>query len=397
MKHIAGLGLLLLLIFLFQPAAAFEFGELAERVEIHGFLSQGFLKSCENNFVEDALDGTFEFNEMGLTLSSNVTDRLHAGVQLFSRDLGDLGNNAIQIDWAYGDYRWKDWLGIRVGKVKLSFGLYNETRDIDSLRTWIFLPESLYNEYYRDTFHAMYGIEGYGYIPLNALGSLNYQVQFGEKNISTDSAIAKEFSTEDEIYTFGALEVKDALSCGLDWETPVEGLRMKGWMTTFDMQITIRVKDLPELPDLGIPPGTRQQHRERDNTYNTLSVEYVRDRVTMMAEYATGKDENGRNEGYYLGAAFRVTDSLQLGAYYSEYYLDADDKDGSEYEARGLPNHRAWYKDLTATVRFDINDSWLVKLEGHAVNGTCGLWEDENPDGLEEQSYVFAIKTTFNF
>ena len=37
-------------------------------------------------------------------------------------------------DWFDLDYRWKDWLGLRAGRVKLPYGLYNDTSDIDAAR-----------------------------------------------------------------------------------------------------------------------------------------------------------------------------------------------------------------------------------------------------------------------
>jgi hypothetical protein len=86
---------------------AFEAG----MVDIHGFLSQGYLHSDNNNFYADTEEGTFQFNEFSMNFSSDLTDKLRIGLQLLSRDLGKIGNNTVELDWAYGTYRWKDWLG----------------------------------------------------------------------------------------------------------------------------------------------------------------------------------------------------------------------------------------------------------------------------------------------
>lgn len=66
------------------------------------------------------------------------------GMQLFAFDRGNYGRDKVTIDWAYGDYRVNDWLGFRAGKVKIPLGLYNEARDNDALRTFIFLPQQAY-------------------------------------------------------------------------------------------------------------------------------------------------------------------------------------------------------------------------------------------------------------
>lgn len=108
---------------------------------ISGFVSQGYLVTSENDYiVHNSRDGNFEFNEAALNVSIMPSDRRRVGMQLMARDFGQLGNNNLYLDWAYGDYRWRDCLGFRAGKVKLPMGFYNQGREIDMLRTSIFLP-----------------------------------------------------------------------------------------------------------------------------------------------------------------------------------------------------------------------------------------------------------------
>ena len=84
------------------------------------------MESSGNNFLDsDSEDGTFEINEVGLTFNATVTDKLRIGAQILSRDLGEDGNNDIELDWAFGDYRVTDRFGVRAGKLKLPIGLYN--------------------------------------------------------------------------------------------------------------------------------------------------------------------------------------------------------------------------------------------------------------------------------
>jgi hypothetical protein len=131
------------------------------KVDIHGYLSQGFMYSNRNNFLADTEKGTFQFNELGINFAADLTDRLRLGIQLAARDLGDIGNDQVMIDWAYADYRWQDWLGIRAGRIKVPVGLYNTSRDIDLLRTFILLPQGIYNESFRDLLTSMKGISAY--------------------------------------------------------------------------------------------------------------------------------------------------------------------------------------------------------------------------------------------
>ena len=80
--------------------------KFADDIQIHGFVSQGFWKTTKNNYlVDNSKEGSFEFNDMALTLLSSPSDRLIIGLQLNGRDLGTEFNNNITLDLAYGDYR----------------------------------------------------------------------------------------------------------------------------------------------------------------------------------------------------------------------------------------------------------------------------------------------------
>ena len=119
-------------------------GTFFDDFRIHGFVSQGFLKSSANNFLAQTSNGTFQFNEIGVNVTYSALDNLRFGAQLLSRDLGNVGNNGVLIDWALVDYSWQDWLGIRAGKIKMPLGFYNEYRDLDLARTNIFLPPDFF-------------------------------------------------------------------------------------------------------------------------------------------------------------------------------------------------------------------------------------------------------------
>ncbi len=120
-------------------------------IEIHGFVSRGFIKTTSNNYLaEDSTKGSFEFSEVGINFSKQLTDRMRVGMQLFTHDLGPLGNYRTRFDWFYLDYRFWDFLGVRAGRTKLPFGLYNENNDIDAARVPVLLPQSVYPVSNRD-------------------------------------------------------------------------------------------------------------------------------------------------------------------------------------------------------------------------------------------------------
>src|SRR5258706_13721361 len=98
--------------------------QVAERqVQIHGSISEGFAYSNDNNYLRmDTSRGSF-FTEGGLSASSQITDKFHVGLQVYDRYIGELGKGKMSLDWGFGDYHWKDWMGFRGGKIKTPLGL----------------------------------------------------------------------------------------------------------------------------------------------------------------------------------------------------------------------------------------------------------------------------------
>jgi hypothetical protein len=188
-------------------------------IEIHGFVSQGVIKTTDNNYLASSERGSFEFSEVGINFTKRLTDRLRIGAQLFSRDLGPLGNYTARMDWYYLDYRFRDWLGLRAGRTKLPFGLYNELNDIDSARVPVLLPQSIYPITSRDSLLAATGLELYGYVSLGAGGALDYRLYGG--TIFVD--VTNRLTSPTRIANF---ENPYVIGGRLLWETPWNGLRL---------------------------------------------------------------------------------------------------------------------------------------------------------------------------
>jgi len=387
-------------------------------VDIHGFISQGYLKSSDNNYLtNDSEDGTFAFNEIGINFSKQLTDQLRIGLQLFSHDLGEIGNNDIILDWAFADYRWKDWLGLRVGKLKIPQGFYNETRDIDSLRTFILLPSSVYLETFREPMVSMIGFGAYGEVPLGMIGSLSYQLLIGTQDINEDSGTARASegaASGGGIYLdIDEFDVGDKYVGSLIWRTPLEGLRLGGSFHSTPMTIDSHLAAPFVMGPMTLAnAGDRSVSEMRMKAF-VLSVEYTWEDLVIATEYSHQKidktdtinstafgpfpvpyprSSETSSEGYYVSASYRFAGWLEMGAYYSDYTLDKDDTNGSTYD----PYYKAWNKDKCLTARFDINEYWLVKLEGHHIDGVGFLNNLDNTD-WERKWWLFAAKVSFIF
>src|SRR5580693_9416892 len=125
--------------------AQFDFNVDGRDIQFHSFLQQGFAYSNQNNYLTmNTSNGTFAMTDGGINVSTSLTDKFHVGAQVYFRNIGALGDYHPQLDWAYGAYRFKDWFGIRAGKVKTALGLYNDTQDMEFLQTFALLPQSVY-------------------------------------------------------------------------------------------------------------------------------------------------------------------------------------------------------------------------------------------------------------
>jgi len=397
---------ILIIIFLLVglvPAKAAEIGG----VSIHGFASTGYMRSDHNNFLLASEDGSFEFNEVGINFGAAIAENIRVGIQLYSFDLGDIGNNEITLDWAFLDYEWKEWMGLRVGKIKMPYGLYNETQDYDMLRTSILLPQSVYNKYRRETNVSTEGMAIYGRIPLSRTGILTYDVYLGTTSISKDGGVAKELSTWQT--DFNSATLRYLAGSRLIWLTPLKGLKVGTNYTSysFDYEATYYM-DIPGLP----PKTPANVDYSMDNPYKIISfVEYDYGSLTMAAEYyymdndtwiAPDYSELGfpsppkvrysvHTTGVYALLSYRFCRWLELGTYYSIYYQRRNQQSDELLNTQ---------KDLALSARFDVNQSWLVKAEVHFMGGAGLLSEVDNPDGSENYESrwtLFAIKTTFNF
>lgn len=130
----------------------FDFKLDGHDVQVHSFASQGFVFTGGGNnwLTMDTRNGSGAMTDLGMNISSRITDKLRVGAQIYDRNIGQLGKWHPSLDWGFVDYRLKDWLGFRGGKVKTTQGLYTDTQDMDFLHTFAILPQSIYPVDLRD-------------------------------------------------------------------------------------------------------------------------------------------------------------------------------------------------------------------------------------------------------
>ena len=132
-------------------------------IQIHGFVTQGFLFSSNNNYLStNSSAGSFLWTDGAVNVSDSLSDKLRVGIQLHMYQLGEFGGPFPYVDWALEDYKVNDHLGFRAGKFKTPLGLFNDSQDVDAVHLWALLPQSIYPTDNRSFTLSQLGGEMYG-------------------------------------------------------------------------------------------------------------------------------------------------------------------------------------------------------------------------------------------
>ncbi len=402
-----------------------------EEIFVHGFLTQGYMKSDGNNFIHDQDDGTFNLREIGINFTCSPTSQISTGIQLFAFDYGEIGQRKIEVDWALINWAPADWIEIKAGILKIPLGLYNETRDIDLLRTFIFLPTAVYNEIWRDVYSNMAG----GGLNFRLPFGLSSKFQFGTMNFDNNNT---GYSLTFETFMKNLnLEPGNSYSGVAQWESDF-GLKLK--FTYNEYSIVVTGTPLMDVSFNKGPIETEIVYDYMKMNYDhhrsfVSSVEYTRGDLVLAAEYlkkqinykyemrgemtdvypsfmggqtvVTPLSEIGTSSydsyEYYFSATYLFTDWFQLGAYYSYTRSDAG---GTMIGYYVSPNpHPDYHNDRTISGRFNIIENQLFfKCEYHYIDGTVRAYDTLNPDedgdgnaDLNSTTHLFAGKIIYMF
>jgi hypothetical protein len=377
--------------------AQFSFEVDKREVQVHSFFSQGFAYSDDNNYMTMKTSaGSFAFTDFGANISTQVTDKFRVGAQIYDREIGHLGEFHPQLDWAYGDYKFASWFGVRAGKVKTVEGLYNDVQDMSFLHTWAILPQSIYPLDLRASTIAHVGGDIYGSIGVSKHGEVSYT---GYAGIRPQDAYGG--------YQYG-LTAKGAFLTStpgwqtggdLRWSNLVKGLVVgASYMYSPLNAFGTLVKGTASLPlSLYSESNAPTVYAEYKHGNLTVASEYRREvlkspevvRSVMVARI------NNDMRGGYMSVAYRFSKRLELGTYRSLFYPQFS-------EIHSLPADHLF--DQAVTAKVNLKDYWDIKVEGHFMDGVAttnamlrGFYPQNNPQGFAPTTNMLVIRTSWNF
>lgn len=367
-------------------------------LQIHGYATQGFLYTTQNNILTtNSSAGSPAWSEAVVNVGTQPTDKLRVGVQARYFLLGNLGN-AITLDWAAGDYKVNDRFGVRFGKVKTPSSLFNETQDIDPSYVWSLLPQGIYPIVSRNSLLAHYGGVVYGTLALGQeLGKLEYRGWAGERVLgSTDGYLLGD--AEKGIVAPNGVS-GTTYGAALHWKTPLPGLMVGSALAENNVKNgAINDTTAKGLTYTGTLVRTGFFSPDFFGQYEIkklmLAAEFARKPYSEIISLTSGPapiptvpTTPTDQRLWYAMATYRVTDKLTGGIYQSQYFN----------RAAALGPGR-FSKDWALSCRYDFNQFIYAKAEQHFIDGTAvGYDKDLNPKGLKPDTRLTILKVGVSF
>ena len=372
------------LLFLICICASSLYAQDLAGIEIHGFVTQGFLFSSNNNYLTmKSSDGSVQWTDGAVSVSDSLTDKLRVGIQLHMYQLGDLGGSNVQVDWASGDYRANDYFGFRAGKVKTPIGLFNDSQDVDAIFLWTLLPQCVYRIDNKSFFLSHVGGEVYGGLPLGGRGGkLLYRGYAGYNSLDLTGGYIKEIADAGLVFT--SAPGGKVYGGDVRWEAPLRGLTFGSSALVGAVDGTAAAGSVHLSPNV-----TSAEYAQFRKGKFYFAGEYWRvpiDATLTIGPAVIPIPEDLRS--WYVMGSYRFWKKFQAGSYYSHLVNKTGDT--------ARPTN--YSKDWVVSGRYDFNAYFYGKIEGHFLHGDAiGYYESTNPNGLKPNSDMLAAKIGFSF
>ena len=365
-------------------------------IKWHGFISQNFVATDENNYLGSSSDGSFKSNEAALNVSWRASEALQLSLQGIYKQIGNAKPKGTRLDYAIADWRIADnfsyGMGVRAGRLKNPYGFFNETRDVAATNTSILLPESIYIDYLSQLFHSSDALGFYGHNE-GQTGTFTFSAQYGRPllNEQITSTLVGNPNTEgdisDERVGFIRLGYEDG--AGL-WRAALSYVHFDGNFSPastdpfYLLDGNLSIEQLLVSLELNLDKWQFVTEVQRRNTK-------VKDIILPNPDII----EKGL--GYYFQAAYNVSPEWKVYLRRDEAFRFKDDKHGSEYTTGVY--HSTFAKDTTLGFRYSPSFEWSFAMEVHNIDGTYWLPDLENPDIASQKRYwnMFLAQVAYRF
>ncbi|WP_051640773.1 hypothetical protein [Thiomicrorhabdus sp. Milos-T2] len=393
--------------------------DISDSVQLHGFVSQGYMLSPDNPFSgTKAEDGSFEFRELGLNASWEATPKLRFAGQVLSRTMDEASDGSLKVDFLLADYlaysNATTSFGVRVGRIKSALGLYNSTRDIPSSRPGISVPNAIYFDAFRDPLLATDGINLYG-SHISELGLFSFNAYAGGRELE-------------------GLSMENYL-LGKDVEGEVKNVELKIFQLTFKpesehdlnfglsfLQVNTKLSGAQSVTKaktqsvLDSLAGTPFDYRNYitggalDSLFVIASAQYGYQDWLFTAEYLNifsditnevlGNEviNDPVSEAFSIQAEWFTTPQIQTLIRYEELYLVNNNRSYSTV-ARPTDIYSGYGRGLTLGAKWLFDENWTLRGEMTVNDGTAWIpiYDGIGDVELKEHWNTYGLQLTYQF
>jgi hypothetical protein len=321
------------------------------RFALHGALSQAYGRSDGVTVLGISELGTTDYRTAALQFGYDIGDNDRLVLQFAHERIGEdrvmAFRSDVELDFAFYEHRFSDAFAVRVGRVQIPRGIFNEVRDIGTLLPFYRPPTTFYSE----TASASETVDGI-VLSTNLLRGSSWGIDsdayFGGWNqLESGSA--------------GALvrtRVENAAGLHVWVQTPLSGLRVGGGVH----RLTTRQKTTP-TPAPGATPGPPPAAVtvQRNSGQWNLALEGTFGPVVVRGEYARSHSPGVVFTAYYAQVGVKIWRALSVNAQVEDGGLDLTE--GRLIGKFGLRH------DIALGLNYAFRPNLVVKIEGHDSEG----------------------------
>ncbi|QDF68237.1 hypothetical protein FJQ87_17535 [Shewanella sp. SNU WT4] len=365
---------------------------LATSWQANGFISQAYMHTENSRFIVGDDNDSFALTEAMLATSWRSDSPLRLAGALNYRQWGELTDSRVNFDYLFVEYNWHLWQGqqgIRLGRVKGEYGLYNSTRDVPFTRPSIILPQSIYPDLYRDAQLRIDGGDWFGEYLL-ASGVINWHVIAGFPAFGDDLA--------DNIFgnhSSGEFEPEPYYSATVNYQSSAWYVGISYYQADIVFNSTSYMLD----GNLDIDSWVASLQYRQD--WWQLTSE-----INLFANLTEGINPNNtqgyqRNSlGFYVEGRVFLPKDWQLYLRFDNYDLDSNNRNAEAVSAvQGEPKYFSYSKDWTLGGQWLFEPSWMLALEYHQLDGAAWVPSFVNRDPLTQAKEwsIVAAQLSYRF
>jgi hypothetical protein len=314
-----------------EPAAPAADEPFDTKVSIHGYLSQAYAQSDGNEIAGTTESGTADYRTAAIQIRAEVSPQDSFAVQFSHERLGKTGLQAFQedvaLDWIFYEHRFADGLAVKVGKVQIPFGIYNEVRDVGTLFPFYRPSSNFYGEgsYTSETVDGVVLSRSF---QLGGSWRLDGDLHYGNWEFVSRSN------------GFFLNKVQNSRGVELWLQTPVSGLRIGAGGMRYD-----------------VLAGGSEDKTIGWKTYH-VSAAWESGRVAAHAEYKKIDFGGGDYNAGYLHVGVNATDKLSIHGQIDRADLNIDFFRSGDFD-----------DDHALAVDYAFRPDLVLKLEHHWNEG----------------------------